>query len=88
MNDRAGLPDQTRSYLLRSGRDARPLRGTPVRLLLVAALKDAGPQPQPDEPQDARIDDPMRHYRQQPLVVDRVEGRIARLPITKTFQRR
>jgi len=30
--------------------DARPLRGAPVRLLLLAALKDTGPQPQPDEP--------------------------------------
>lgn len=45
----------------------------PVRLLLLAALKDAGPQPQPDEPYDTRISDPMRHHPQQPLVVDRVE---------------
>ena len=31
--------------------DARPLRGTPVRLLLLAALKNAGPQPQLYQPQ-------------------------------------
>lgn len=53
--------------------DARPLRRAPVRLLLLAALKNASPQPQPDEPQDARIGDPVRHDSQQPLVIDRVE---------------
>lgn len=30
--------------------DARPLRSTPVRFLLLAALQNTGPQPQPNEP--------------------------------------
>ncbi len=50
--------------------DARPLRRSPVRLLLLAALKNASSQPQPDELQDAWIGDPVRHHPQQPLVVD------------------
>ncbi|MGY4281787.1 hypothetical protein ACVWXO_001007 [Bradyrhizobium sp. LM2.7] len=61
-----------------------PLRGTPVRFLLLAALENAGPQPQLYE--DARIGDPVRHHPQQPLVVDRVEGSGHRLPITVIFQ--
>ncbi|MDH2348165.1 hypothetical protein [Bradyrhizobium sp. SSUT77] len=63
-----------------------PLRGTPVCFLLLAALKNAGPQPQLYEPQDAKIGDPVRHHLQQPLVVDRVEGSGHRLPITVIFQ--
>ncbi|WP_247321077.1 recombinase family protein [Bradyrhizobium sp. 141] len=73
------------SYLLRSGSHARPLRGTLVRFLLLAALQNVSPQPQLYEPQDG-IGDPVRHYSQQPLVVDRVEGSGHRLPITVIFQ--
>lgn len=38
--------------------NARPLRSASVRLLLLAALKNDSPQPQLDEPLDARIGDP------------------------------
>jgi site-specific DNA recombinase len=72
-SSRGRLTANGKSYLLRKGSNARPLRSASVRLLLLAALKNAGPQPQPNEPQDARIGDPVRHHPQQPLVVDRVE---------------
>ncbi|MGY2933137.1 hypothetical protein ACVWZ6_002739 [Bradyrhizobium sp. GM6.1] len=61
--------------------DARPC-GYPVRFLLLAALKNAGPQAQLYEPQDARIADPVRHHPQQRLVVDRVDASGHRLLIT------
>lgn len=53
--------------------DARPLRCASVGLLQLAALKNAGSQPQSDERQNAKIGDSVRHHPQQPLVVDRVE---------------
>ena len=53
--------------------DARSLRRSPVRLVPLIALQDAGLEPLPDKPQDARVGDPVRQHPQQPLVVDRVE---------------
>ena len=53
--------------------DARALRRSPVRLVPLTALQDAGLEPHPDEPEDARIGDPVREHPHQPLVVNRVE---------------
>ena len=49
---------------------ARPLRRSPVRLVPLIALQDAGFEPLANEPQDSRIGDPARQHPQQPLVVD------------------
>ena len=53
--------------------DARPLRRSPVSLMPLIALQDTGFEPHPDQPEDARIGDPVRQHSQQPLVVNRVE---------------
>ncbi|MGY3079518.1 hypothetical protein ACVWZZ_005926 [Bradyrhizobium sp. LM6.10] len=76
------IEDVVQEYVGEERAGARPLRGTPVRFLLLAALQNAGPQPQLYEPQDARIGDPVRHHPQQPLVVDRVKRLLDRLPTT------
>ena len=52
------------SYLLRSGRDARPLRRAVDSVLPLAPLHDAGPQPLADKPQDSRVGDPVRKHTQ------------------------
>jgi hypothetical protein len=49
------------------------------------ALRNPGAQPLPNEPQDARIGDPVRHHPQQPFVVNRIEGSGDRLPIAEIF---
>jgi hypothetical protein len=66
--------------------DACPLRRSPVYLAPLVALQDANLQPLANEPQDARVGDPVRHHPQQPLVVNRVEGRGDTLPISARFR--
>ena len=61
------------SYLLRSGSAARTLRRSLLRFVPLIALQDAGLEPHPDEPEDARIGDPMGQHPQHPSVVNRVE---------------
>ncbi len=66
--------------------DAGSLRRSPVRLVPLIALQNAGFEPLADEPQDSRIGDPVRQHPQQPLVVNRVEGSGGRLPIAVIFR--
>jgi hypothetical protein len=53
--------------------DARTLRRSWLRLVPLIALQDAGLEPHPDEPEEARIGDPMGQHPQHPSVVNRVE---------------
>jgi hypothetical protein len=68
--------------------DARSLRRSPVRLVPLIALEDTGLEPHPDEPEHARVGNPVGQHAQQPLVVNRVERTHHRLPITKGFKSR
>jgi site-specific DNA recombinase len=62
-----------RSYLLRSGSNARPLRRAFDGVGPHVPIEHAGPQPSSDEAEDSGVGDPMRNHPQQPLAFDRVE---------------
>ena len=60
-------------YLLRSGRHHCPLRGADHGLFQNPFVHHSGLQPQPNQPQHARITDPPLHQLHQNFVVNRVE---------------
>ena len=63
----------SRSYLLRSGSDHRPLRGPDLACLHLPVFHHPGLQPFADQPHDPTISDTVLDEADQPLVPDAVE---------------
>jgi hypothetical protein len=63
-----------------------PCGGSPVSLSPLVALEDAGLEPHPDQPEDARIDDTAAQCLHRLVVLDGIERRHHRLPITERFR--
>ncbi len=74
--------DQTRLFLVeRQAKLRQPVLEVhqhPPRI----ALEDAGLEPHPDEPEHARVGNPEGQHSQRPLVVNRIERPLDRLPTT------
>src|ERR1700730_17957384 len=51
-------------------------------------LEDTRPQPFADEADDASVADAVFHESDEPILTDRIERSLDRLPITKTFRSR
>ena len=66
----------SRSYLLRSGSDHRPLRGPDLACLHLPVFHHPGLQPFADQPRDPTISDTVLDEADQPLVPDAVEERL------------
>src|ERR1019366_3062610 len=72
----SGPPAQTRSYLLRSGRNHRSLWGPFLCLEPPAIIHHARLQPFLDQANDPLVSDPMLHELDHPIVPDFVEKRL------------